>query len=102
MTLIFLASCSKISDVNLCESDNMAVFNPRDEWDGNQWPINESISTKEFNDNLEKVFKFYGKPFSRVSNTEMRGACEVTTSPEMVRNFTKKAMDDGWLKERSL
>ena len=78
----------------------MSIFTPRSDWDGDQFLPDKKLLTKDFFDQVELVFKFYQKPYKRISNTELRGVCEVTIYSDMEYNYSKKVFNEKWQKQR--
>ena len=96
----FLISCSDPNATGPCGDDRMSIFIPRADWDGDQFPPDKKLMTKEFFDQVELVFRFYQKSYKRLSDTALRGVCEVTIYSDMEYNYTRKAFDGKWQKQR--
>lgn len=100
LSALLLTSCTKSLDKVDCDKTNLATFVPRGEWNGNTWPIDRSIESKIFYDNLEKVLDHYNVRYERVSVKSLKASCEIVVEPEIIHNFTSKAQDKEWLENK--
>ncbi len=91
------SACAKDVEGSVCDEDNMATFHPRNEWDGDTWPIDRSLESKPSFDNLEKVLSHYQVNFQRIDPESIKVSCDLADSPELIRNYTAKALDKQWL-----
>lgn len=98
LLLVTLCSaCAKDVEGPVCDEDNMAAFHPRNEWDGDTWPIDRSLESKSFFDNLERVLGHYQVSYRRTASDSLSVPCELVQAPELIRNYTAKALDKQWL-----
>ncbi|WP_018250376.1 hypothetical protein [Orenia marismortui] len=74
---------------------------PVTEWNGEQYEVNPEVNSKKLKENMKIILKYYEVSFKENEKGELLIPASLQRNKEMLYNYTKKAMDEEFVKSRS-